>query len=94
MAVSHRFRSSDIPYFCWDRPWTAGEIRRRLASAEGIERDRLIAWIMREAAFRDVWQFVSPREVDDALPRILPQLGRWKEFWQHILGTWHELGRI
>jgi hypothetical protein len=93
-AANHGFSEQEIPYFCWDRPWTVREIRERLQAAEGMERDKLAAWIMREAAFRDVWQFLSPAEVRELFPRVMLQLGRWKEFWQYILGTWRELGKI
>ena len=93
-AANHRLREQDIPYFCWDRPWTVREIRERLQIARGLERDSLAAWIMREAAFRDVCQFLSPAEARELLPRVMPQLGRWKEFWQYILGIWREMGRI
>jgi hypothetical protein len=84
----------DVPYFCWDRPWTVAEIRRRLAAAQGVERDRLTAWIMREAAFKDVWLFLTPAEVRDALPRVSPMLGRWRAFWPYLIGRWHELGKV
>ena len=87
-------KQDDVPVFCWDRPWTAQQIRQRLANAQGVERDLLMAWIMREAAFRDVWVFLRPQEVYNAWPRLAPFLGRWKAFWTYILGTWHELGKI
>ncbi len=89
-----QIKEDEVPYFCWDRPWNAAEVRRRLADAKGVERDRLMAWIMREAAFSDVWYFLRPKEVYDAFPRLEPFLGRWRDFWKYILSTWHELGKI
>lgn len=83
-----------IPHFCWDRAWTVADIRTRLAEARGTEYDRLLAWLLRECSFRDVWRFVTPEQVAEALPRITRQLGRWREFWPYILGAWRELGRI
>jgi len=83
-----------VPYFAWDRTWTAGEIRRRLRETTGAERDRIVAWILREAAFQDVWSFLDPREVGELLPRLEHRLGRKKAFWQHIIRSWHELGKL
>jgi hypothetical protein len=82
-----------IPYFCWDRRLTVAEIKARLAAASGLERVRWASWIRREAAFEDVWTFLSPEEVRDHLTELRPFLGRKKEFWQYIIETWHELGK-
>jgi hypothetical protein len=83
-----------IPYFCWDRKLTEQQIKNQLKNLKGAERDNLIAWILREAAFRDVWRFLKPKEVADCLPRLQYSLGRWKDFWNYITNTWHELGKI
>ena len=82
------------PSFCWDRPWTAGTIREKLRTTEGFQRDQLVAWIMREATFDEVWSFLTPREVDECLPRIERFLGRRKGYWPYIIGAWHELGKL
>ena len=84
----------NIPYFCWDRELTEQEIKDQLKRKEGPERDNLIAWILREASFKDVWLFLTPKEVANCLPRIQYSLGRWKDFWNYITKTWHELGKI
>jgi hypothetical protein len=84
----------NIPYFCWDRELTEQEIKDQLKSLEGPERDNLIAWILREASFKDVWRFLTPKEVANCLPRVQYSLGRWKDFWNYITKTWHELGKI
>jgi hypothetical protein len=89
-----RLDDDEIPYFSWDRRWTVAEIRRRLASESGASWGRIVAWILREAAFADVWQFLQPREVWERLDELEPFLGRKRGFWKYILGTWHELGRI
>jgi hypothetical protein len=89
-----KFTDSMIPYFCWDRALTAGEIRGKLARESEQEKARISAWIMREAATPDVWQFITPQYAWRALDAIRPFLGRRRTFWEYILSTWHELGRI
>lgn len=84
----------NIPYFCWDRNLTEAELKDQLKQLEGAERDRLVAWLLREAAFKEVWRFLTPKEVAECLPRIQPYLGRWRDFWNYITGAWHELGKI
>lgn len=83
-----------IPNFCWDRKLTEREIKVQLKTLKGTERDNLMAWILREAAFKDVWRFLTPKEVADSLPRLQYSLGRWKDFWNYITGAWRELGKI
>lgn len=85
---------SAIPSFCWDRKWTVADMRSELEKARGFQRDQLAAWILREAAFREVWLFHTPREVAELLPWVEPFLGRWKKFWKYTIGQWVELGKI
>jgi len=89
-----RFNDADRPYFAWDRDVTAGEIRRRLKTGADEDKRSFTAWVLREAAFADVWQFLTPRTVADLLPVISSQLGRRKAFWNYIIRTWHELGKV
>ena len=89
-----RFENHETPYFCWDRELTTGQIRSQLQNATGMEWLRLASWILREAAVSDVWAFLTPREVEKHLDELTPFLHRRKEFWQYLIGTWHELGRI
>jgi len=69
-------------------------IKKLLKSTSGFEWFRLSAWIMREATFADVWQFLTPEEVRDSFSQIKPFLGRKKSFWNYILSAWHGLGKI
>ena len=88
------FNDNEIPYFSWDRKSTVGAIKKRLATTSGFEWIRVVAWIMREAAFADVWQFLNAKEVREHLVELEPFLGRKKDFWRYIMGAWHELGKI
>lgn len=94
MIDNRQFNHNEIPYFAWDRHLTVKAIRERLEALSGVEWSRLAAWIMREAAFRDVWQFLSPHQAYARLNEIQPFLGRKRSFWQYILGTWHEMGKV
>jgi hypothetical protein len=83
-----------VPYICWDREWTVGEIRRRLRSFQGVERHRLMAWLMRELKTSEVWYFLKPDEIRDEYAGISRWLGPARPLWTHLLETWHELGKL
>lgn len=83
-----------VPVFCWDRDWTSAVIREKLQNSSPAQWLQLAGWIMREAPFRDVWVFLSPSQVQDRLSELQPFLGRKKDFWNYIIRTWHELGKI
>ena len=91
---THNFSEDSVPYFSWDRNLTVRDIKTQLRDLNGTPRDRLIAWIMREAAFPHVWEFVTPREVSERLPHLEKYLSRKKTFWKYIIGAWHELGKL
>ena len=61
-----------IPYICWDRDWSVAEIRSRLLSSEGVEKHRLMAWLMRELKTPEVWFFLKPTDIrqEFAGPRV------------------------
>lgn len=54
------FNEDEVPYFCWDRKLTAGDIKAQLSHAIGTDWARLASWILREAAVADVWAFLTP----------------------------------
>jgi hypothetical protein len=83
-----------IPYFSCDRRLTVRQIHELLKGKSDAEQVRLAAWIMREARFEDVWQFLQPEWVRDHFEELGPWLGRKFPFWKYILGMWRELGKI
>ena len=85
---------SALPNFCWDRNLNADQISTQLRNASGFEWVRIAAWIIREAAFSDIWKFLNPNEVSDHMNELAPFLGRRKDLMEYILGEWHELGKI
>jgi hypothetical protein len=78
------------PYFLWDEDVTIGELRAALHGRDPYERFRLLAKLLREARDTDVWAFVTPEEVADALPSIAHRLGRRRRFWQFLINGWRQ----
>jgi hypothetical protein len=79
------------PYFLWWTEATVGEFRQRLASSDPTERAYWMGALLREANTRDVWLFVTPRQIRDAWPSLLRHLGRRRELWGFLLDldpTW------
>lgn len=89
-----KWTDDTVPYICWDRAWTVRDIRQRLASAQGIERQRLIAWLMRELKTPEVWYFLKPAEVQREFDGISRWLGPARPLWTYLLGMWRELGKL
>lgn len=83
-----------VPYICWDRKWTVADIRDRLRSTEGIERHRLMAWLMRELKTPEVWFFLEPKEIQRDFESISLWLGPSRVLWEYLLDMWRELGKI
>ncbi len=93
--MSHKkFLPDEISYFSYDRNLTTDAIRSLLKRPGSREWLDVAAWIMREAAFRDVWFFLSPAEVGRYLSLLEPHLGKQRAFWRYIIGAWRELGKI
>ncbi len=73
---------------------TVGELKRRLETASTEEKTRLLGKIMREARDTDVWKFTSPQKVLENWDKLLPHLGRRREFWKFLFESWREEGLI
>ena len=58
------------PDFLWDEDLSIAEFKEALA-AGGDEGDRVPGKMLREANDQDVWRFVTPQQVANALPRQL-----------------------
>jgi hypothetical protein len=89
-----RLRDDLKPSFCWDRDWTFGEIRRRLRESIKFDKVKLIAWILREGTYAEIWNLVSPKEVFFMLDTLKPFLGRRKDYWSYTFDVWHKLGKV
>lgn len=82
------------PYFLWDEDTSVDELRAALSGPEGAGRDRLLGKMLREARDIDVWEFVTPTEVAQALPRLGRRLGRRQAFWRFLIEGWRSDGLL
>ena len=83
-----------VPYFLWDEPMTVAELRERLRTASPPERTRLLGKILREARDTEVWMFTTPAEVAKSWSAISRNLGRRRAFWEFLLRSWSQQGRL
>jgi hypothetical protein len=83
-----------VPYFLWDEPMTVAELREKLRTASPPERTRLMGKILREARDTEVWMFTTPAEVARSWRAISRNLGRRREFWEFLLRSWSQQGRL
>jgi hypothetical protein len=82
------------PYFLWDEDLSIGELKQRLRGTHLGDRHRLLAKLLREARDIDVWEFVTPEEVAQALPSLVHRLGRRRDFWEFLINGWREDGLL
>ncbi|NUM68970.1 hypothetical protein HUU39_27510 [candidate division KSB1 bacterium] len=77
-------RDDIVPYFMWDYRYTVGQIKEMLATGEESKKIWLMAKILRDARYADVWKL--PRT-----PAAAPG-PRAKVLGVHVhamAGTWH-----
>jgi hypothetical protein len=87
-------RAEGRPYFLWDEDLSVAELRERLHQGPNEERERLLGKMLREARDTDVWRFVTPEEVAEALPRIGRRVGRRLPFWEFLIEGWRSDGLL
>lgn len=91
LDVSH---DEKIPYFMWDYRYTVGQIKIMLVEGSESQRIWLMAKIMRDARYCDVWKFMSLRDFLKYREQIMPRLGRLRDFWQFLYSRWIKYGII
>lgn len=87
-------RDDLVPYFFWDEDVSIAEYKAVLRGHDTFERDRLLGKMLREANDRDVWSFVTPREVADSLDRLERRIGRRFGFWRYLIDGWRRDGLL
>jgi hypothetical protein len=94
-AITTDLQRVDLrPYFLWDEDVSIAELREILAQGDDYTRDRLLGKMLREARDIDVWHFVTPTQVADALPRVERRLGRRAAFWRFLIDGWRADGLL
>jgi hypothetical protein len=88
-------RDDIVPYFMWDYRYTVGQIKEKLANGTESERLWLMAKIMRDARYSDVWKFISLQDFLKYRERLMRgRLGREKGFWEFMYSKWVEHGIV
>lgn len=82
------------PYFLWDVDVDEEELRRKLASPDPDARAQWQGWIMAEARFDDVWQYLSLAVIVRDWEHIRRHLGRKRAFWEFLLNRWRARGLL
>lgn len=94
-SLTTRLDEPDLrPYFLWDEDTSIARLREVLAGPSCAERDRLLGKMLREARDVDVWAFVSPADVAEALPRLQRRIGRRYGFWRWLIDGWRSDGLL
>lgn len=83
-----------VPYFLWNEQTTTRELHDILSRENDALRPIYAARVMREGRVRDVWEFLTPRDVLTLWPKVERHLGRRRKFWRFLLDTWTQLGVI
>lgn len=87
-------RLDAIPYFMWDYRYTVGKIKEMLAGENESQKIWLMAKILRDARYSDVWKFISLKDFLKYREQLMPRLGRQKQFWQFIYSHWIKYGIV
>ncbi len=82
------------PYFLWDEDVSVGELRSVLRGGSEYDRLRLAGKMLREARDIDVWEFMTPAEVAEILPKVRRRLGRREKFWRFLIDGWRSDGLL
>jgi hypothetical protein len=78
----------------WDYGYSVGRIKAMLSADNEAQRVWLMAKIMRDARYADVWKFISLQDFLKYRERVMPRLGREKAFWEFLYSRWIKQGII
>ena len=82
------------PYFLWDSDMTLADFERQLKNPDADIRAYMVGKLMRQAKPDDVFQFAKAREIRELWPRLLPYLGKTRDFWSWLFDSWEAQGRV
>lgn len=78
------------PSFLWDYDLSRGQIREIL-SGPLAQRKWLVARILEHASFDEIWDYLTPRDIERDLQslRLLPKT---REHWEYAIKRWRTNG--
>lgn len=82
------------PWFVWDLDIDEAGLRAQLVQPDPDLRAQWQGRVLREAAYSEVWTFLSLEEVLANWSRIQRHLGRRRAFWEWLLDGWRRDGLI
>ena len=80
-------KSSKRPYFLWDYDLTDQQVREILAGDNKTERRWMMARILTNARYEDVWSYIRLSDLAREYP-YLRMRREVKEAWSHALTVW------
>lgn len=88
------YDDSAVPYFMWDYKYTIAKTRELLENGSESQRIWLMAKIMRDARYDDVWKLISFHDFLKYRARLMRLLGRERRFWEFLYSRWVKQGII
>lgn len=79
--------NSTRPYFLWDYDLTEDDVRRILRGENQTDKRWLMARILTNAHFDDVWRYLSVREIVNNF-KDLRMRSQTKNAWHRALTVW------
>lgn len=76
-----------IPYFLWDYNLSEKEVRKMLKNGDDFSRRWLIARILTSAHFKDVFKYLTLKEVLSIFPR-LKMKKETRKAWEKAFSAW------
>lgn len=75
------------PYFLWDYDLSEREVRRILKEGDEFSRRWLVGRILESASYKDVWKYLSLKEVLEIFPtlKLKPAI---KQAWEKAFKAW------
>ncbi len=85
---------SERPWFLWSVDVTEAVFRERLRDEDPAIRAQWQGLLMREARWKEIWQYLRLRDVLGNWENIQRHLGRKREFWVWLIDGWRKDGLL
>ena len=85
---------SERPWFLWSVEVTEEVFRERLRDEDPVIRAQWQGLLMREARWKEIWQYLRLRDVLGNWENIQRHLGRKREFWVWLIDGWRKDGLL